>query len=145
MEKHERFLDRQSPPTPDVIEAALGARAFKVWRAVAAYLDEAYGVEPDLGFTGGTYGWRFRYRKGGRTITALYPEKGSFTVLVVLGNNELEELGPDLDRLSEPLRRVIEGATQYNEGRWCWMRMPGTATLDELKRLFALKRKPRGR
>jgi hypothetical protein len=143
MEKHERFVDKQAPPTEKAIEAALGAKALKVWRAVTGYLDEAYGVEPDLGFTGGTYGWRFRYRKGGRTIGALYPEKGSFTVLVVLNQKELGELDPQFARLSELLQKVIEGATQYNEGKWCWMRMPGTATLDELKRLFALKRTPK--
>ncbi|MBN1917694.1 MAG: DUF3788 family protein [Verrucomicrobia bacterium] len=143
MQRNERFLDKASPPTQEAVEAALGARALKTWRAVVAYLDDAYGVEPDLGFTGGTYGWRFRYRKGGRTIGALYPEKGSFTVLVVLNAEELEELEPQLGRLSEPLQKVIEGATPYNEGKWCWMRMPGTATLGELKRLFALKRKPK--
>jgi hypothetical protein len=144
MEKHERFLDRKLPPTEKAIEAALGAKALKAWRAVVGYLDEAYGVEPDLGFTGGTYGWRFRYRKGGRTIGALYPGKGSFTVLVVLNSKELGELEPHMGGLSEPLQTVIENATQYNEGKWCWMRMPGAATLDELKRLFALKRKPKG-
>jgi hypothetical protein len=142
MERHERFLDKNAPPTEETIDAALGVRARKVWRAVAGYLEEAYGVEPDLGFTGGTYGWRFRYRKGGRTIGALYPEKGSFTVLVVLNTKELDELGPDYDTLSEPLQSVIEGAASYNEGKWCWIRMPGGAMLDELKRLFALRRKP---
>lgn len=143
MKKHERFLDKHSPPTDAAIEAALGAKALRVWRAVVGYLDEAYGVEPDLGFTGGTYGWRFRYRKGGRTIGALYPEKGSFTVLVILNGKELGQLEPRFVELSEPLQKVIEGAYQYNEGKWCWMRMPGAATLDELKRLFSLKRKPK--
>jgi hypothetical protein len=66
-------------------------------------------------------------------------------VLVVLNNKELDELGPDLGRLSESLQKVIADAYQYNEGKWCWIRMPGAATFNELKRLFALKCKPRAR
>ena len=145
MGKHERFLDKESAPTQGAVNAALGAKALKAWRSIVSYLDEAYGIEPALEFGGRSYGWCFRYRKGGRTLCTLYPEKGSFTVLVVLGGKDLEKLKPDLATLSKSLQDLIENTHRYPEGKWCWIRMPGAAKLNDLKRLFALKRKPRAR
>ena len=58
------------------------------------YVENNYDFTPELLFSGKKYGWTIRYRKSGKTLCSLLPEKGAFTVLVVLGGKEVDNWEP---------------------------------------------------
>lgn len=125
------------------IDDALGTSTLMVWKELRTYLDYAYAIEPSFLFGGKKYGWCYKYRKSSRTLCTLFPEKGSFTVLVTLGKKDLEKLEPDYGRLKKKLRDQIESTHQYHDGKWLWIRMPETCGIQDIKVLLNVKRKPK--
>lgn len=63
-------------------------------------------------------GWNLKFRKGGRSLCTVYPRKGYFTVLVVVGRREKERAEALLPQLSEGLRAVYERSYEGNGQRW---------------------------
>jgi hypothetical protein len=85
----ERMLDGDVKPTENQIVKVIGKRS-SLWKGIRKYLKDNYNFKSEFVFYGKKYGWTVRYRKSGKTLCSLFPEKGAFTVLVVLGNTEVE-------------------------------------------------------
>jgi hypothetical protein len=96
-----------------------------------------------LSFDGEKYGWAIRYRKSGKTLVTLYPERGSFMALVVLGKPELVKAKALAARLSKRVQAVLKDATQLRDGRWLWIRPASKADIDSIRVLLGVKRRPK--
>jgi len=119
--------------------AGLG-RAEPLWRDLTAMMNERYGIEPTLIPARGKSGPELKYRKAGRTLLTLLPREGSFTALVVLGGAETKHaFGLGLGR---GVRRILEEATQYHDGRWLFITVKSKRDVRDLVSLIALKRRP---
>ncbi len=143
MKRFERLLNGDQTRSHGDIQETLGARSVKLCSRLRQYLKAAYDIEPELLFYGKKYGWCFRYRRGGKTLCAIFPEKGSFTVLVTLGRRELEKLGPNSSSLTDTTRDLIQNAHPYHDGKWLWIRVGNLPMVEDIKNLLRLKRKPR--
>ncbi|KPJ51121.1 MAG: hypothetical protein AMJ41_00250 [candidate division Zixibacteria bacterium DG_27] len=107
------------------------------------YLNRAYDIEPELLFYGKKYGWTYRYRKSGKSLCSLFPEKDAFTVLITLGKKELEKLDPDLPRLSKKVQGLIRGTELLHDGKWLWIRLPDVGNVEDIKTILKVKRRPK--
>ena len=114
----ERMLDKEKMPTAKDIADYLGKDAAEAWGDLTAFLAENYNFTPETVFGGKKYGWAWKYRKGGRTLTCLFPEHGAFTVLVVLGGKEMEKHADILADLSPATRIQLDNTKQYHDGKW---------------------------
>jgi hypothetical protein len=121
------------------LEAGLGRRGV-LWRELTTAMDERYGIEPTLVPAGAKHGPELKYRKAGRTLVSLLPQEGGFTALVVLGAAESERAF-DL-QLGRSVRRVLEDASQYHDGRWLFVPVKSKRDVQDLMSLVALKRRP---
>ena len=81
----ERLKDTTNEPTEEITINFIGKQASKTWIYLRQFIEENYDFKPETVFYGNKYGWTVRYRKSGKTLCSLFPEKGAFTVLVVLG------------------------------------------------------------
>lgn len=135
------FMDPDHVPTEPEIAAALGTSA-PLWARLTTHVDEAYGIEPTLVPPSRNYGWDVKYRKGGKTLVSLTPDEGGFTALVVLGEKEAEAVG-ELE-LGEHVRSVFDEARQLRDGRWLFVRVESERDVEDVERLLAVKRRPRG-
>ena len=138
---YERMIDKSVEPTDAEMEAWVGV-ALPQWRALRAYLEEAYGIASETACGGPRYGWSVRYRKGGRPLCELYPEREAFTTLVVLGAKECAAAGPLVDGLSPAVRDAYRAAHQFHDGRWSWPRVTTDEDVESVCRLVAVKRRP---
>ena len=139
---NERMLDGNTRPTrKEVLETIENKAA--LWSDLREYLAAHYDHEPELGFDGKKYGWAIRYRKGGKTLVTLYPERGSFTTLVVLGKKEITKAEAVLDMLSKNVRTCFENAVAVHDGRWMWIRPLSKADIESVKHLLSAKRRPK--
>ncbi len=77
------------------------------------FLKTHYGFKPETVFYGNKYGWTVRYRKSGCTLCSLFPEKGSFTVLITLGKKESELVLSMKDVLSSRIFNLIQESRQH--------------------------------
>jgi hypothetical protein len=141
----ERMLDKEHRPTAKEITDYLGRDAAEAWNDIVAFLEDNYNFTPEAVFGGKKYGWAVRYRRSGKSLCTLHPEKGAFTVLIVLGGGETEQTLADLPNFSPDVANLISGAKQYHDGRWLWLRVLSKDDITDIKHLLQIKKKPQKR
>jgi hypothetical protein len=86
-----RMTDKTHRPTIEEMENYIGRIAVDAWIEWKHFIEITYDLEAETIFYGKKYGWTIRYRTSRKTLCSLFPEKGGFTVLVVLGKKESEK------------------------------------------------------
>ena len=122
----------------------VGERAKGAWVRVRRFLRDNYDIVPEMLFDR-KRGWGVRYRKGGKTLITLTPEKGGVGVLMVLGGRESEEALSSDTKLSHKMRKLIENTKQLHDGRWLWISLSTITEAEDIERLLPIKRRPRKR
>ncbi|MFU8827300.1 MAG: DUF3788 family protein, partial [Brevefilum sp.] len=85
----ERLLDRDAPPSPDLIRRVIGREVYPVWEDVNTYLQAHYpDFAVELMFYNAQRGWGLHYRKEAQRLCLLFPERGAFTALLALSPEE---------------------------------------------------------
>ena len=139
----ERMLNKENQPaTQDIIDY-LGKDAEEAWNDIISFIADNYNFAPETVFDGNKYGWAIRYRHSGKSLCTLHPEKGAFTVLIVLGKTETEQTLAELNSFSPGVASIISSAKQYHDGRWLWIRVLKQYDTGDIKRLLQIKKKPR--
>ena len=111
-----------------------------LWKILRMYLAEQYSHEPVMSIGKKEYDWTIRYRKSGKTLVTLMPEKDGFCVLVVLGKKEIEKV--KTMKLNPFIKNIFLTAKQYHDGRWLWIRPGNQRDIASIKKLLTAKRKP---
>ncbi|MFW9809746.1 MAG: DUF3788 domain-containing protein [Candidatus Thorarchaeota archaeon] len=145
MSERNRMIGGELEPTEKQILEFIGTKATKLWNELQEFLAENYDFQPELSYWGNNYGWTIRYRRGGKTLTAFYPENGGFTVQVILGKKEVEKFQSMREKLSTDIVQLFDETKQLHDGRWLWIKQPGTGTVEDIKKLIQLKRKPKSK
>ena len=131
------FTTKAKRPTETASRKALG-RALPAWEDLLAHLAETYHLTGKLEYMYGEhFGWALRYRKGGRFVTALYPNRGKFVAQVVLGKAQVE--AATRAGLPASVHKVFAAAKDYPEGRWLFVPVKTLKGARELRPLLALK------
>ena len=102
-----RMTDKTRKPTEEEMVSFIGEQTKEAWLEIRQFLEDRYDLVPETIFYGAKYGWTIRYRKGGKTLCSLFPEKGGFTVLIVLGKKESEKTLLIRDELSSKIRMLL--------------------------------------
>lgn len=123
-------------PDREAMERFIGPENGHRWRDLLAGLDELDSFASEVEYGGRDQGWGLKYHRGGTTLVALFPERKAFTVLVVLGARELDQLDREVG-LSETRR--------YHDGAWIWLRVADDRTAADAQILIDLKRQSRWR
>ncbi len=134
------FVERTHRPTAQGVREVLG-RGRPHWDALADFMTTTYKARSDFKFYGRNFGWALTYRKAGRSLLALFPARGALTALVVLGHTEV---GWALEvRLSEDVKALIDGATEFKEGRWLFVPVRTRKDVVDVEKLVLVKAPPR--
>ncbi len=141
-ESFSRMTNKEHEPTEEEIQAYIGKQASKAWQITKRLIEDSYGIPPETIFYGKKYGWTVRYRKSGKTLCSLFPEKGAFTVLIVLGGKEAEKALTIRDELSPRVNEILGTTEQLHDGRWLWIRVSKDTDIDDVKKLLYIKRRP---
>lgn len=94
---------------------------------------------------GKNYGWNVRYRRSGKTLFAMFPEKEGFTVLLVLGKKEIEAYTARMEEFGTTFKSVYEAAAQFHDGRWLWIKVHAIDELKDIEQMILIKKKPKKR
>ena len=145
MTESPRMIDKTQTPTEEEMMIFIGKQAGDVWVELRHFIDGNYDFVPETAFYGAKHGWTVRYRRSGRTLCSLFPEKGGFSVLIVLGRKDSEKALSMRDELSTRMNTILRSTEQLHDGRWLWIRMLAMNDVDDVKKLLQTKRKPKGR
>ena len=72
--------------------------------------------------------YEYKYRRGGKTLCALYAKENSFGFMVILGKGERETL--------------YDEATVYHDGKWIMFELRNAELFSDIERLLEIKRLP---
>ena len=141
MEQYKRLLNGELAPDADQIKQTIGKDALLFWNDIWNYIQDAYEINPELVFYGQKYGWCYRFRKGSNTLCTIFPENGSFTILITLGKKEIDRL--DFRNPTEYSKDIFDNTPQLHDGRWLWIRVLEADIVSDIKLLLKAKRKPK--
>lgn len=137
------MFDNAIKPTEKDILRFLEKPASIAWIDLRSFLDINYDFVPETTFYGKKYGWTVRYRRSGKTLCSLFPEKGSFTILLVFGKNEIQKFEELELEFSQEIVQLYENTKKLHDGKWLWIRVHKSEDLEDVKVLITIKKKPK--
>lgn len=140
--EYQRILDGTHSPDEREIVDFIGEPANGAWVRLRRYLKENYDIAPEMIF-GKKHGWDLRYRKSGKTLITLTPEKGAVRILIVLGRKESEKALSMQNELTSQMHEFIKNTKQLHDGRWLWIRLFHSSGAEDVEKLLLIKRKPK--
>ena len=143
-ESHQRMYDRTRNPTEaDILSFISDSQATIAWTQLQEFLTTQYDMQKETLYYGDKYGWLVRFRKSGRTIVSLFPETNSFSFLIVYGQKEIDKFIIQEPEFHPLIIEVFYQTEKLHDGKWLWIRVMDLTLFEDLKRLIAIKRKPK--
>lgn len=140
--KRDRMTNPDHPPLDEEICAQVGAQRFGCWQALAHFLQTTYAIEPLWKYESKANGWGMYWRKGGRALCTLYPERDGLLVMLVLGRQEGAAALAARDTLGENVGSCLEQAGVFHDGRWLFIDVQSARDVEDIQRLLLIKKRP---
>ncbi|MDD2971876.1 MAG: DUF3788 domain-containing protein [Lachnospiraceae bacterium] len=127
-------------PTTEELKALLGDKGSQAWTSICAEIDKLYEMEHIWNSGGKAWKYEYKYRRGGKTLCALYAKQDCFGFMIIFGKDEREKVELLRDNLSLDSIAVYDSAKVYHDGKW--VMFDESISLDDAKMFLAIKRKP---
>ena len=139
-----RMLDKNQKPDEAAISSWIGPENYERWKLIHQFIESNYpGVFlPGDWLFGGKHGWALRFKKS-KSFCTLIPERNRLVIQIVLGGKEREKVEAILHELSPGIRNEYTSATTYHDGKWLAITVDSDETIADIKKLLAVKRKPK--
>ena len=83
-----------------------------------------------------------KFRRGGKTILTVYKREDRFDFLVIFGKVEREKFEAERDSYPQSIRDIYDNSRTYHDGKWMFIPVADSETLEAVKRLIIIKKKP---
>lgn len=95
-------------PTPETLEALIGKELYDIWTSLCQLIEQKYNMEQLWNHGGKKWIYEYKYRKGGKTLCALYAKEQTIGFLVILGKDERTKFESSPMRLKRyTMRRLL--------------------------------------
>lgn len=91
---------------------------------------------------GKAWKYEYKYRRGGKTLCALYAKENTIGFMIIFGKGEREKFEAAREEYSEIVQAFYDEATTYHDGKWVMFEMTDTSLFADLEKLLLIKRKP---
>ena len=99
---YERLLDKNTVPTAKMVKEYMGEEAVENSELLKRAINNVYDINIDLKFPfGNNYGWGYKVSYKSKHLFYLFPEKGSFTVMIQIKGIETENEIEKMNKLSD--------------------------------------------
>lgn len=129
-------------PTAEEIATLVGNSLFEIWNELCALLDENYDMERLWNQGGKAWKYEYKYRRGGKTLCALYARENCVGFMVVLGKDERAKFEAEKESYSKEVREIYDDTHTYHDGKWIMFEPTDTSLFNDFIRLLSIKRKP---
>jgi len=133
------FLDKDHEPSADEVLVALGASG-PLWERLVRFIADTYQMPGEWSYGGKKYGWNLWYRKGGKSLTSLFPQEGYLVAQVVLGREEGERALAL--SLGNHVGQMLRDAPLLHDGRWLFIPVTSETDTADVEQLLLVKRRP---
>ena len=134
------FSDKEHQPAMNEVLDALGSKQ-PLWEELTGFISENYSIPGEWNFGGKNYGWNLWYRKSGKTLVTLYPQREDFIAQIVLGKDQVEQ-ALNL-KLGKNVGIVLNETPQLHDGRWLFIKVKTAKDVHDIRQLLQVKRRPK--
>lgn len=129
-------------PDAEKMTSLIGEPLYEIWNQLCALIDEKYDMDCLWNKGGKAWTYEYKYRRGGKTLCALYAREGCVGFMVILGKEERLKFERDRDLYSETVQKTYDETQTYHDGKWMLFELTDTSLFDDFIRLLSIKRKP---
>lgn len=129
-------------PAAEEMTALVGKPLYDVWTALCALIEEKYDMDRLWDKGGKAWKYEYKYRRGGKTLCALYAREDCVGFMVILGKDERLKFEADRENYTEEVQALYDGARTYHDGKWIMFEPTDTSLFGDFIRLLGIKRRP---
>ena len=134
------MLDKM--PNMDDMTALIGQSLYDVWQKLCAAIDEKYDMDCIWNSGGKAWTYEYKYRRGGKTLCALYARENCVGFMVILGKDERVKFESVRSEYSESVQKVYDDSKTYHDGKLLMFEPVDTSLFGDFMQLLAIKRRP---
>ncbi|MDD2601892.1 MAG: DUF3788 domain-containing protein [Prevotella sp.] len=134
------MLDRI--PNAEEMTALIGQPLYDIWQKLCAMIDEKYDMERLWNNGGKAWTYEYKYRRGGKTLCALYAKENVIGFMVIFGKDERTKFELARENYPEAIQKIYDEAKIYHDGKWIMFEPVDTSLLNDFIHLLGIKRKP---
>lgn len=139
-----RFFDKNKVPEPSEIKQLLGATATERLKKLDSFFKSHYNIVRELKFPfGNQYGWSYKYSAKSKLLCYVFFEKGTFTVTITIGKNEVLKLTAELPNMLPKTQELWANRYPCGEGGWIHYKVENEKELSDVQKLIYIKKKPK--
>lgn len=122
--------------------ALVGTSLYEIWKQLCALIEEKYDMDRLWNQGGKAWTYEYKYRRGGKTLCALYARENCIGFMIILGKDERAKFERERGRYSKEVQRIYDEAQTYHDGKWMMFEPVDAALFDDFTRLLNIKRSP---
>ncbi len=134
------MLDKK--PNEEEITALAGKSLYEIWTKLCDLIDENYDMDRLWNKGGKAWTYEYKYRRGGKTLCALYARENCIGFMIILGKDERLKFENERENYSVEVQRIYDEAQTYHDGKWIMFEPVDTSMFDDFIKLLKIKRKP---
>ena len=133
---------RENTPSQSIMTELLGQSLFEVWQELCAVIDEKYEMERLWNKGGKAWTYEYKYRRGGKTLCALYARENCIGFMIIFGKDERAKFEAERNDYSQQVQKIYDEAKTYRDGKWVMFEPTDTSMFQDFIKLLGIKRKP---
>ena len=129
-------------PTPETLEALTGKELYDLWTSLRQLIEQKYNMEQMWNHGGKKWTYEYKYRKGRKTLCALYAKEQTIGFMVILGKDERTKFESMREMFSNAAQKIYDETTTFHDGKWLMFELKDSSLFNDIERLLSIKRKP---
>ena len=105
-------------PNAEEMTALVGQSLYDVWNKLCAFIDKKYEMEHLWNKGGKAWTYEYKYRRGGKTLCALYARENCIGFMIIFGKDEREKFEAERNNYSQQVQKIYDEAKTYRDGKW---------------------------
>lgn len=129
-------------PTAEEMTILVGESLYDIWNKLDTLIQEKYDMDRSWNKGGKAWKYEYKYRRGGKTLCALYARENCVGFMIILGKDERLKFETERTDYSKEVQRTYDEAQTYHDGKWLMFEPRDNTLFDDFIRLLRIKRKP---
>lgn len=129
-------------PSAEELVNLVGKPLYDVWIALTGLIETKYDTERLWNSGGKMWKYEYKYRRGGKTLCALYARENCIGFMVVFGQDERTKFEASRDSYSKETLKVYDESQTYRDGKWIMFEPNDTSLFYDFIKMLSIKRKP---
>ena len=129
-------------PTNEEMVALIGQQLFEVWTKLCDLIQSKYYLERLWNSGGKKWTYEYKYRRGGKSLCALYAKENTFGFMVIFGKYERAKFEASRNDYSFEVQKIYNESTTYHDGKWIMFELTDSSLFSDMIKLLLIKRKP---